>query len=220
MKNKQGSLLIFGGLLLMAAALSLMAYNLYDEYKAQESSAEAVGTLEEFLLESIGEDSGQLETAGGQLAGDAEIQVPGYILNPEMEMPTQTIKGREYIGVLDIPVVKLHLPIISTWSYPNLKAAPCRYGGSAYTNSLIIAGHNYLSHFAKLKSLGIGEKVFFTDMEGTVFRYEVVELETLKPTAVDEMTSGEWDLTLFTCTYGGSYRMTVRCERTDEVAIT
>ena len=210
MKNKQGGLLIFLGLLLMAAALSLMTYNLYDSYKAQESSAEAVGELEELLPKSIGENSGQL----GKTSGDPEIRVPEYVLNPEMEMPTQTIKGREYIGVLEIPAVKLHLPIISTWSYPDLKEAPCRYRGSAYTNSLIIAGHNYMSHFAKLKSLEIGEEVFFTDVEGTVFRYEVVERETLKPAAVDEMTSGEWDLTLFTCTYGGSYRMTVRCERT------
>ena len=25
------------------------------------------------------------------------------------------------------------------------------------------------------------------------------------------MTSGDWDLTLFTCTYGGQERYTVRC---------
>ena len=49
-------------------------------------------------------------------------------------------------------------------------------------------------------------------MDGNVFRYEVVELETLMPTAIEEMTSGDWDLTLFTCTIGGGSRVTVRCE--------
>ena len=38
-----------------------------------------------------------------------------------------------------------------------------------------------------------------------------VELETLSPFAIEEMTGGNWDLTLFTCTVGGQYRVTVRC---------
>ena len=35
----------------------------------------------------------------------------------------------------------------------------------------------------------------------------------LRPTAVEEMTSGTFDLTLFTCTYGGRSRITVYCDR-------
>ena len=31
------------------------------------------------------------------------------------------------------------------------------------------------------------------------------------PTSVQEMTDGDWDLTLFTCTVGGKSRVTVRC---------
>ena len=41
-----------------------------------------------------------------------------------------------------------------------------------------------------------------------------VQVETLAPTAVDEMTGGDWDLTLFTCTYSGQARVTVRCVKT------
>ena len=40
--------------------------------------------------------------------------------------------------------------------------------------------------------------------------------ETLPETAVEEMRAGEWDLTLFTCTYDGRARVTVRCIRTEE----
>ena len=36
-------------------------------------------------------------------------------------------------------------------------------------------------------------------------------METLMPTAVEEMESGDWDLTLFTCTVGGRTRVAVRC---------
>ena len=81
---------------------------------------------------------------------------------------------------------------------------------------MVVAAHNYYSHFGYLKNLSQGDEVIFTDMTGNVFRYGVIEIETLSPFAVDEMTSGDWDLTLFTCTVGGATRVTVRCERIDE----
>ena len=57
------------------------------------------------------------------------------------------------------------------------------------------------------------DEVVFTDIDGNIFRYQVVKKEVLKSTAIEEMEAGEWDLTLFTCTVGGASRMTVRCER-------
>ena len=55
--------------------------------------------------------------------------------------------------------------------------------------------------------------MIFTDTDGNIFNYTVSELEQLNPTDVREMISGDWDLTLFTCTLGGQYRVTVRCVR-------
>ena len=52
-------------------------------------------------------------------------------------------------------------------------------------------------------------------MEGSTFSYTVMELEPLPADAVEEMTSGDWDLTLFTCTLDGQSRITVRCVGTD-----
>lgn len=79
----------------------------------------------------------------------------------------------------------------------------------------MVAGHNYRSHFGKLANLSPGDPVTFTDMEGSAFSYIVMELETLPADAVEEMTSGDWDLTLFTCTLDGQSRITVRCVGTD-----
>ena len=103
------------------------------------------------------------------------------------------------------------LPVISQWSYEALRISPCRYDGSAYTGDLIIAAHNYISHFADLSRLQPGERVTFTDVEGNVFAYDVTEVTTVTPDAVEELKSGDWDLTLFTCTFGNSYRVVVRC---------
>ena len=53
-------------------------------------------------------------------------------------------------------------------------------------------------------------------MEGTTVEYEVIALDILEPTAIEEMTAGEFDLSLFACTYGGKSRVTVRCDRVEE----
>lgn len=105
------------------------------------------------------------------------------------------------------------LPVISSWDYPGLRIVPCRYTGSAYTDDLVIAAHNYASHFGRLRELSQGDSIRFTDTDGNVFDYVVSELEILEPYAVSQMTEGDWDLTLFTCTPGGQYRVTLRCNR-------
>ena len=141
---------------------------------------------------------------------------PAYVTDPDMPMPVQEIDGEGYIGILQIPDLALELPIIGEWSYPRLRTAPCRYVGSAYTHDLIIAAHNYASHFGGLASLAQGSEVIFTDMDGNRFIYAVSGTEQLPGTAIEEMESGDWDLTLFTCTIGGAARVTVRCVLTAE----
>ncbi|MGI6072381.1 MAG: sortase [Lachnospiraceae bacterium] len=208
MKSKS-KWLIFIGLFLIVSALFLAAYNLREDTQAKKSAAEAAVHLKDMLpMADKAEEPMQQE----QILLSTEVEIPDYILNPDMEMPVKTVDGQDYIGLLTIPDLGMELPVISKWSYPRLKIAPCRYQGSAYKNDLIIAAHNYNSHFSRLKSLYIGAAVTFTDMDGNVFNYEVVELDTLGSTDIEEMANGDWDLTLFTCTPGSRSRTTVRCE--------
>ena len=212
-RKKKGLPLITIGLLLIAAALILVSYNLYDELRAEQAVRQVINKLEEyFLSESAREASTDPAGDQGALAGDKQTVIPDYVLWPNMDMPVETINGTDYIGVLKIPALELELPVISEWTYPNLKTAPCRYSGSAYLNNLIICGHNYTSHFGNLKKLREGDMATFTDMDGNVFTYKMAEQETLLPTAIDAMESGDWDLTLFTCTLGGQSRVTIRFE--------
>lgn len=201
--RKQGRIYTGIGLLLLAAALVLCVYNLWSDISARKA-ADAV-------LEKLNSDIPTRSADGFS----QESYIPDYILNPNMDMPEDEIDGRKYIGVLHIPALSLRLPILSAWSYPNLRVAPCRYAGSAYLDNLVIAAHNYQSHFGKLKNLSQGDEVTFTDVDGNVFFYQVVEMETLSPYATEEMTVGDWDLTLFTCTIGGQRRVTVRCEQSE-----
>ena len=132
-----------------------------------------------------------------------------------MDMPVKEVDGGKYIGVLEIPTLNLSLPVASQWSYPALRKSPCRYDGTAYKGNFIVSAHNYVSHFGNLKSLNEGDQVSFTDMDGNVFRYTVAALEVIMPEDIEGMKSGDWDLTMFTCTYGGQQRVTVRCLKVD-----
>ena len=208
--SKRGKLCTALGLLLLLAALGLTAYNLWLDARASMS----VDVVLERLTPTLSSRQSELPPLS---SGEAleEAFVPDYVLNPEMAMPEENIDGRSYIGVLDIPALELSLPIISEWSYDALQIAPCRYSGSAYLDNLVIAGHNYRSHFASLPQLQPGDTVTFTDMDGNVFSYAVSSLETLSSYAISDMTSGDWDLTLFTCTVGGQSRLAIRCDRAE-----
>lgn len=191
--RRKGSILLLAGVLLIVAALVLTGYNLHEQRRAGEAAALAAQELARRM--------------------PVEKTAPDAQANPEREMPEEMVDGVAYIGVLQIPALSLELPIISQWSADALKTAPCRYSGSVYLNDMVLCGHNYASHFGALHSLQPGDGIIFADADGNLFRYEVAVLETLMPTAVEEMTSGGWDLTLFTCTVGGQSRVTVRCSR-------
>ena len=198
--NKRGSWWIAVGVLLIGLALVLVFYNLWLTNRAGESAVAAVKQLEEVIPTT-------------PATSQPEIEYPDYILNPNMDMPETEIDGAAYIGILEIPSLNMELPIQSEWSYPNMRVSPCRYQGSAYLDNMVICGHNYATHFRPLFDIENETPVFFTDVDGNKFEYKVAESEILDGNSVEEMVSGDWDLTLFTCTSGGVYRVTVRCTR-------
>lgn len=202
MKNKrirQSTLWKIAGIILILAALFLTGYNYYDENRAAKAAEDALEKMK-IAVPLTSEELG-------------ETVIPDYILNPDMDMPKEEINGYNYIGKLDIPELKISLPIIDKWSYPALRMSPCCYTGSIYKDNMVIAGHNYKRHFGGLKNLSAGDEIIFTDIDGNVFFYTVSETEVLQPTAIENMVLGDWDLTLFTCTLGGKTRVTVRCVR-------
>lgn len=192
MRHKTGTLCMIIGAVLVVLALSLFLWNRYEDRRAAQSA-------EEILTQVM---------AAIEQGADDLVQDP-Y----DGEMPVVNIDGYDYIGYVSLPTLGLYLPVMAEWDYPRLKIAPCRYTGSTETNDLVIAAHNYSRHFGTIKTLQTGDDVTFTDMSGVTSHYKVVEVDVLNPMAVEEMTSGEFDLTLFTCTYGGQSRVTARCMR-------
>ncbi len=200
MKNKRGVLMMSIGLLLLASATGLLIYNIITEKTAETNSAQTVTILQEQIP-----DYQNSINQSDQLSDQSESMVA--------EMQSMDIDEHEYIGILDIPVLEISLPVQKDWSYQALNYSPCRYMGSFLDDSMIIAGHNFQQHFGKLYQLKNGDTVKLTDVAGNVYLYTVADVETLAKTDVAAMESGNWDLTLFTCTPGGSNRVTVRCNR-------
>ena len=184
------------GVLCFAACLLLVGYNLHASQQAGERAQQVL----------------QQMVARGAVAVPTE---PAAQETPQMQ--TERIDGRAYIGAIEIPSLKLSLPVLADWSYDLLKIAPCHYAGSCYENNLVICAHNYRSHFNALRWIDMGADVYFTTVNGDVFHYVTVNRETLQPEEIARMREpdGSWDLTLFTCYVGGYSRCTVRCERAD-----
>lgn len=179
------------GILFVGLAMGLLFYNNHENKMAQESSV--------VLMESI-----RLSIAKNELEDK--------VVDPfDEEMKIETIDGYGYIGYLSIPALNLDLPVMSEWDYRRLKIAPCRYYGSTKTDNLVIAAHNYKIHFGYLHNLKPGDSVIFTDMESDVRHYKVDSIELLLPTDVDKIKNSGDDLILYTCTYSGTKRTTVRC---------
>ena len=184
------------GLLMILSALTLILSNLRQEHIAMEAAADAEQEVS-FIIE-------QRQTR------PTEIRSSNPLLVPPKVLPVEEIDGYPYIGTLSIPVLELDLPIMDDWSYPRLRRAPCRQSGDTALD-LVVAGHNYQSHFGRLSTLNPGDLLLFTDMDGDVTTYEVETVETIRPTDTELVFSDRWNLALYTCTYGGRSRIMVGC---------
>jgi len=203
MRNFIGDLCIVIGIVLIIAALSLFGYNLNENNQAYELSNDILKEMIE-ITESSNDAQPDTQT---------ETQTNTTFDEPvDTTMKVVDIDGYGYIGYITIPKLKLELPVMDEWDYTRLKIAPCRYHGTVKSNDLVIAAHNYRVHFSRIRELQEGDKVIFTDMDGVSTFYSVVQLDVLSSVAIEEMTAGEYALTLFTCTYGGQSRLALRCD--------
>ena len=198
MRRKIGIICMILGAALVLGALSIFLYNQHEASEAEKSVSDILPQLQD------------------EIGLDKTLPTDDEEMNYSGDMPTIEIDGYEYIGYLSIPSLGLELPVMSDWSYPQLRIAPCRYSGSIWSDDMVLMAHNYARHFGQLSRLSIGEEVTFKDVNGITITYEVMAIDTLNPTEVEDMTSGEYDLTLFTCTYGGKSRVTVRCDRLEK----
>lgn len=209
MRKRIGFICVFLGFVCLIGSLGFVVYNRCEDENAEETARDLLGDVQSIIDEKQKES---ISSEDKQYLPEDTEKIPEDTENIPTEMSTVKVGNYDCIGILTIPVLNLDLPVLTDWSYEKLKKAPCHYYGTYYEKDFVIAAHNYKSHFGRLSELQTGDIVFFTDVNGTSYYYEVVLLETLPKEATEEMITGGFDLSLYTCTPGGANRVTVRCD--------
>jgi len=216
-KRSVGTVVAAIGLILILGAAGLTLRNIRTDNKAAAATSDLLNRVRAEELEQSGSEGEPAE---------AETDVPISLyplpgqrrlrkLIQEPEMKTVLVDGREYIGVLAIPRTGSEPPVMATCTDRTINISPGRYYGSPTGGAFVIGGHNYISHLGRIDWLREGDEILFTDVEGNAYLYNVVGSEIIDANDARGLISDEWDLSLFTCTFSGAQRLTVRCMRAE-----
>ena len=200
MKSKAGIFLMLAGGAAIIFSLIIIAVNIRLDSQGKKNSENVLNILES-EISSYSEDENNITYTDG---------------NGLKKSKTISVDNNYYSGIIDIPEIGIKLPVMSEWNYDNLNISPCLFYNDEKNNRKIIAGHNYSSHFGKLKQLKQGDYIIFTNAENKRVIYKVLQTEILGSTDTDKMLGGDdRNLTLFTCSLSGYERVTVRCIQAD-----
>lgn len=202
------------GILCLLLSFGLILYNITQDSKSGKASLDIVKKIENKIpnLQYATNYDIPNEIPSTDLFEEFDIQQDNHVDD------TIIIDENIYLGIISIPKLNLELPVLNELSKDNLKISPCKYYGTLNNNDLIIAGHNYKSHFGNIQNLNSGDNILFIDVNGIIHTYQVIQSEIIQGTDIESMLSDSstWDLTIFTCTLSGNSRITVRAISVDE----
>ena len=220
-KRAIGICIIVLGILLAAGAVGLSVWNIKTDVVAGQTNEELnEEVIEEILKNKIvleDDDTGTQDFLPGIYTPE---YTPGGVNDDEPALNTLIVQGREYIGIMSIPILGLELSVMNECDDKTVDKAPGRWCGSPYgEGGFVIGGHNYRSHLGKIDRLREGDLITFTDLRGNVFNYTVVGQEILGANDGKSLRDKEWGLSLFTCTLAGNRRIVVRSLLKDSTII-
>lgn len=194
MKWKTRSIvLILVGSFFLATAFGFWRVNVADSRRAGENAAIVLSQVESLI--------------------EARSQIAKEKPSKNSEMEFITIDG--LMGTLQLPSLGMEFPIQSDYSLWALETAPCRYQGeNGEIERLVICGHNYSTHFGRLKEMPLGEEITIINMDGTKYTFSISSVKIIAATDFEAFQTGEWDMALFTCTVGAINRIVLFCQRT------
>lgn len=179
-------LLVAAGALLLLAGALLAGQNLLTERRAARQTADLLAAVET------------------RIAAPADLPAP--------EVTGDPWAGYEVIGVVGLPDLGLSLPVLADYTQDLLAVAPCRYTDdlALEPGQLVVAGHNYRTHFGRLGELAPGSQITWQNLDGVTYTYTVTEVTEIDAGDREALEQGDWDLTLFTCDVTRTRRILVR----------
>lgn len=219
--------MIFAGAGMLMCAMVLAAYYCREDQRAAESSERLLHELQvQFGTETVSEEAWE-RPAPEVFRRDADTKKTderaGDTRTAEQHADTEEQRAElpaglpeQALGILELPAWELALPVMDAYSEELLKQYPCRYGAEeCRIGQMIIAGHNYKSHFRCLSGMQAGDEVLLTTTDGVRHAYAVLEITEISGDDREALFAGTWDLTLFTCAGYRKNRVVVRCRLKD-----
>ena len=211
----------------------LSSYYIYAEYDRNKSEEVSQQILAEVQLQNAQENTNiqvtTEDTTTRQVTDDVIIvaiednaELDNQIIEPTNKITTQTYtasNGTTYTveAILNIPRLSINYPIISETSEELLKISLNKYWGPGpnEVGNYCIVGHNYKNKkmFGRLNEIVSGDTVELTDMDGNTLKYTVYDKYVVEPTDVactSQLTNGNKEVTLITCTNYGQQRLVVK----------
>lgn len=203
-KIAKSQLCLFGSLLVIIG-ISLLSMEHIKELKKQVFSDMQLSFMNEDNINDIVQDIPKVEEV------DKKTE-------EKKEEPKKQIDFSKYNGIIEIPKIGLKRGFYNVGhKYNNIKYNVTVIGGSTMPDvvngNLILAAHSgdaYVSYFAYLYKLGIGDYVYIT-YNGIIYKYQIVNIYNVPKTGSVTINRNEakTTLTMITCTKNSDTEQTV-----------
>lgn len=226
----------FNFILSVIFVIALFGYYVYGEYdrNSSDKSQEILSQIDVVKDETVASGPVKLEDdvlvvmLDDTKNSEEEIKLNELMNNSTEKLDTKIYKtkdGDEYstVALIKIPSIKVEYPVIYSKNTSSktmedlLKISVVKYWGPDANNpgNFCIVGHNYHNKkfFSKCSTLKNGDKIYITDKNNKTLEYKVydnyvVDPDNLKCTS--QLTNGETDITLITCTMTGKQRTIIK----------
>lgn len=134
----------------------------------------------------------------------------------EVNMP-EKIGQYEILGEIEIPKINVKKYVLDETTDESLRLSLTKFWGPNLheAGNFSIIGHNYNDLFKRLDELEIGDTFTLTARDGERGTYEVYKSYIVEPDDMDcieDSLIGQREVTLITCTVGGTQRLIVKAQ--------
>lgn len=196
---------------------SYYLYTGYDRDRHEEISQEILaGILDQTTIKT---DDGILRVVLEEIDEENTQQEGTTSEEQETTQSYQANNGVTYVteATLNIPALDINYPVLSETSEELLMVSLNKYWGPSPNEigNYCIVGHNYTNKkmFGRLAEVKNGDTVELTSTDGRTVNYVVYNKYIVEPDDVactSQLTNGQREVTLITCTNHGKQRLVVK----------
>ena len=174
MKKRTDGLLILPGIGLLVVAAVMMIIWIWNIQVSGQKAADYVRTIRTLIPEP-----------------------QGAVLEERRDntMAVLSLDGTNFVGILEMPRYGSGLPVCADWGA--VSKYPCRLEGSVYDCTMQIGGTSQKGQYDFYREISVGDAVYFTDMEGNRFSYEIADIRYEQHADQNALQRKDAALTLF-----------------------